>query len=1166
MSKLLPFVTCLLIITITYGGEPIVFSGKKADKIVKGSELIRFKNFSSIPNYIKFKKGNEIPFSKLENWLNNFYKLDYQYGLLLINTEKDRLGYTHYRYCQTINGIPVRLSMVIVHVKDGVIESINGELFDKPVNAFNVSITSEDALNLALNDIQAEIYEWEIKEKMHLKSIEGISEVTYYPKADLVYINEGGKLHNKIKLAYKFNIYAYKPLSRQEIYVDAINGEILWSENKIHHVDELGTGQTAYSGVQTITSDNMGNATYRLQETGRGNGIRTFNCNNDTIFNNVDFTNSSENWNLLGIDAYAIDAHWGTEMTYDYYWNKHGRNSIDNNGYQLDSYVHYFINVENAFWDGSKMVYGDGFSNNNTTPFTTLDIIGHEVTHGLTSFTADLIYEAESGALNESFSDIFGTAVEYVARPTNANWLLADDINGVGYRDMSDPNVFENPDTYLGNFWHPIGWGGSDNDGVHTNSGVQNYWFYLLVDGGSGVNDNNATYLVNGLGLDTAAEIAYRNLTAYLTPSSQYYDARFYSIKATEDLFGECSSEVESVTNAWYAVGIGDAYEQGAFSNFEGCYVKSCEAPLTVEFLNNSQNGVSYLWNFGDGDTSTTYSPFHTYTGYGTFSVELIVEGSSACGNDTLIKTNYINIDSTTVCNTIMPNTGAVIITDCSGRLFDSGGPCSKYATDDNLQVLIQPPGSQQVSINFVTFDVEPGDQGGTICNYDNLKVYDGPSTLSSLIGTYCNNNLPPSIITSSGNSLTLVFESDIAVEYMGFEVEWSCVQSTLPPIADFVADVDTCSGEVNFIDMSSNGPANWLWNFGDGTFSNDQHPSHFYESGIYTVELVSTNSFGTSTETKIDDVYVNIPPSPTVQGDTICSDTTANLFASGQGTIRWYTNWNTISPIAYGNNYTTPVLIFSRTYYVDNVVEGPTQNLGKPDNTGSGEYNKGGTLIFEAFTGLFIKSVKIYAQSAGNITIKLIDEDWLSTPHSKTLYVNPGLQTVELNFLVEPGIYNMMNTSSDNVKLYRNKNFYGYPFTINGLVSITGSFSSYSGNHYNYFYDWEVKEPDCASPRVPVVAEVSSCVGIGEINSISNILSYFNSTTDNIEIKFNNVSKGAYDLNIFNNIGQNIYEDILNISENGNTEVVNMEGRPKGLYVLILKNKYGFYSKKIIK
>ena len=202
----------------------------------------------------------------------------------------------------------------------------------------------------------------------------------------------------------------------------------------------------------------------------------------------IDSTNSWSSFSPA-LDQYAIDAHWGTERTYDYMDSVHNRNSIDNNGFALRSYVHYDFNYVNAFWDGQRMTYGDGDATN--SPLTTLDITAHEIAHGWTDYTSDLIYANESGALNESFSDILGVLVEFYSTPSSANWLIGEDI-GRAIRSMSNPNSFGDPDTYGGINWvdqNCIPSSSNDRCGVHTNSGVQNYWFYLLVNGGLGLND-----------------------------------------------------------------------------------------------------------------------------------------------------------------------------------------------------------------------------------------------------------------------------------------------------------------------------------------------------------------------------------------------------------------------------------------------------------------------------------------------------------------------------------------------------------------------------------------------------------------------------------------------------------------------------------------------------
>ncbi|MBL0144603.1 MAG: M4 family metallopeptidase [Chitinophagaceae bacterium] len=398
-----------------------------------------------------------------------------------------------------------------------------------------------------------------------------------------------------LRLAYKLDIYAQYPMSRQIVYVDAANGNILGKREVIHTTNATGSAVTAYSGTQTITTDYTG-TTYRLRETGRGNGINTYNMKTagTSYAAAVDFTDADNVWNNVNAnkDQYATDGHWGTEKTYDYYFTKFNRNSVDNAGFALNSYIHtnlvafgYPDNV-NAFWDGSRMTYGDG--NTTYSPLTALDICGHEITHGVTERTSNLTYSNQSGALNEGFSDIFGTAIEFYAKGTSGNWLIGENI-GASFRSMSNPNTYSQPDTYLGTYWYT---GTADNGGVHTNSGVLNFWFYILSQGGSGTNDIGSAYTVTGIGIDKAAAIAFRTNTVYLTASSNYAAARTYAIQSATDLYGAGSAEVIATTNAWYAVGVGAAYNTG------------CGVPSALTSSAITSSGATLSWTAGSNAVS----------------------------------------------------------------------------------------------------------------------------------------------------------------------------------------------------------------------------------------------------------------------------------------------------------------------------------------------------------------------------------------------------------------------------------------------------------------------------------------------------------------------------------------------------------------------------------
>lgn len=487
---------------------------------------------------------------------------------LKLSSDKDALGFENHKFQQTVNGIPVEYGMINMLVKKGKVVSQNGVWF-KNIPATvekRAGISEANALNSALAYVGATSYKWQnAEEEAFLKNDTKDANATFYPKGKLVYYNDPADVNaKKLTLAYKFDVYASEPVSRQEVYVDAKTGKVLGTNALILETNAPGTAVTAYSGNQAIVADQVSATSYRLRETGRNGGtaIETYNLKQGTNYSRAtDFTDTDNTWNNVNTakDQYATDAHWGAEKTVDYLKAQFNRNSIDNNHFAIKSYVHYSRNYFNAFWDGSRMTYGDGSSTNGNKPLTALDVCAHEIGHGMTTKTANLVYQKESGALNEAFSDILGNSVEFWARPTQASWKLGEDFSYV-IRDMANPNAYGDPDTYGGTYWvNPNCTPSSTNDycGVHTNSGVLNFWYYLLVNGGSGTNDKGFAYNVTGVGLDKAAQIAYRTLTTYLTSTSTYANARTYSLQAATDLYGAGSAEVAQTTNAWNAVGVG---------------------------------------------------------------------------------------------------------------------------------------------------------------------------------------------------------------------------------------------------------------------------------------------------------------------------------------------------------------------------------------------------------------------------------------------------------------------------------------------------------------------------------------------------------------------------------------------------------------------------------
>lgn len=357
--------------------------------------------------------------------------------------------------------------------------------------------------------------------------------------------------------------------SEAYIYVDAINGKVINEVSTMFDGNTPSTGQSRYSGTVDFIGDIYTDATrgagVRLREVRNNVNIITLNYNGSTDFFNTNTNWSSGSWSGFVADQVAIDAHRGAEMVVDYWRLVHGRNSIDNNGLNLKSLAHNTIG-DNAYWSGSTLTmnYGDGQSY--FRPLTSLDVCAHEVGHGVMQFSANLTYAGESGALNEGFSDIWGAAIEAWAAPNKSRWDIGEEITLTkpALRSMSNPLLYSQPKEYKGTNWRATSPVTKNNDygGVHTNSGVMNYWFYLISEGGSGTNSAGNSFNVSAIGIDDAARIAYRAQSVYLTASSQYIDARNATIQSAADLFGANSAQVIAVTNAWYAVKIGNAYTQ----------------------------------------------------------------------------------------------------------------------------------------------------------------------------------------------------------------------------------------------------------------------------------------------------------------------------------------------------------------------------------------------------------------------------------------------------------------------------------------------------------------------------------------------------------------------------------------------------------------------------
>jgi Zn-dependent metalloprotease len=480
--------------------------------------------------------------------------------LLTSRSEEKNLGMNHYRFQQTFRGIPIVGAEYILHQRGSRPLKGNGHVVGGFSKADRATITADEALQAVLRQVNAKKYAWEDAEMEQLIRKQKGDRATLRPEPRLVYYaspSADRDAPSSYRLAYEMKVFALEPLSQRQFYVSAETGEVINSINLLHDVNTPATGNAIYNGNQSFTTDFNG-TNYVLREANRlgtGTAITTLDMNNGTNFSMaVDFQNNTTDWQN---EPVGVQGHWGLEKAFDYYFLVHGRNSYDNAGGAITAYLEYGVNLNNASWSNvtHTMLFGGG-DNVTRTAWTSVDIVAHELTHGVTELSAGLVYQNESGALNESFSDIFGAAVEFYVEGTAGDWLVSEDvtINGSGIRSMSNPNIHSDPDTYHGTFWQ---FTAGDNGGVHTNSGVQNHWFYLLSDGGSGTNDLGNSFSLTGVGKEVAAAIAYRNLTQYLTPLSGYADAREGALMAAEDLYDRTSNEYAQTAMAWYAVGIG---------------------------------------------------------------------------------------------------------------------------------------------------------------------------------------------------------------------------------------------------------------------------------------------------------------------------------------------------------------------------------------------------------------------------------------------------------------------------------------------------------------------------------------------------------------------------------------------------------------------------------
>lgn len=1066
MQKNLRYASLFSLICLYFTGffnlRAELVDGSAANDILPGAAMVRVNDKTHQLQYVLLRDEVLIPESDAMRFMKKAYKMGADDHLTLIRKDQDELGFTHYRYQQTYKGYPVLGGVLIAHCQSGRLHSFNGEFF-KLTSASHLLMDETTCLKTALDSTQAESYLWQHEEEeADIKQIKEDPKATWFPKGELMYVPLDLNFDNtQFFLTYKFNIHAHTPRTAENVYVSVANAQIIARENMLHTTDVPGTAYTKYSGQKNITTDSTAPFNYRLRESSRGNGIYTLNLKRGTNYGAaVDFLDSNNIWNNVNAnkDEVATDCHWGAATTYDYYKNIHNRNSYNNANARINSYVHYSTNYDNAFWDGVRMTYGDG---NTFKPLTSIDVCGHEITHAVTSNSANLIYSYESGQLNESFSDIFGNAIERYGKPTSYSWKIGEEItyDGSGLRNMLNPKLKGHPRCYKSTNWY---FGTGDNGGVHLNSGVQNWWFYLVTEGGSGTNDVSNVYKVDSLGIQKAEKIAYRNLTVYLTPTSQYADARFYSIRSAIDLYGNCSKEVIAVTNAWYACNVGPKYDSGYVKADFSADTVICNTSKSVKFNNLSTNALSCKWYFGDGNTSTVFNPTKTYSAYGSYTIKLVATSCFKNKKDSLTRTAYVKIDSNfNICNAVIMPAANDSTHKCESWVYDDGG--EDIYTQSRISYLrISVPGADSIRIKFSDFDYE--------LNYDSLYIYKGkyPGT-GTKIGGYTGSALPNAgkNIVVAGSMVTLRHVSDPYVVGRGFKLYYKAFRKPLDVKA--YSDTSICKGTSVLLYAKGSGgyAGDYFFNWKSVAYNDSilVQPDTFKKYMVYLTDVC----------TKITDsaevaVSVKAPLEVAAGNDTtICYGNSVNLLAiakGGRATSYTYT-WNNglgtgVAKTVTPTTTTTYSVILSDNCTVKNDTAFITVKVLNPlkvkiaTNDTDICYNKNASLVAAGTGGDSLNYQYMWSNGMGPGNTKmtsLTSSTWLKVTLNDFCSVKPASDSVFINVRAPLSVTLNNDTTLCN----------GRSTTLNAKAS--------GGKPIDYTFTWNNGVPDTARYTVTPTA-----------------------------------------------------------------------------------------------
>ncbi|MFJ3664916.1 M4 family metallopeptidase [Streptomyces sp. NPDC090106] len=700
--------------------------------------------------------------------------------LVVKDVVKDNDGTLHTRYERTYAGLPVLGGDLVVHTPPAslaagtVSTTFNNNRRTVSVKSTTATFTKSSAQAKALKTA---------------KALDAESPAAQSARK-VVWAGEGTP-----KLAWETVVSGFQDdgtPSRLHVINDATTGAEL---SRFEDV-KTGTGNSQYSGTVTIGTYLSG-STYQLYDTSRG-GHKTYTLSNGTSGTGTLMTDTDDTWGTgsgSNTQTAGVDAHFGAQTTWDFYKNTFGRSGIKNDGVAAYSRVHYSTAYVNAFWDDDCfcMTYGDGTSS--THALTSLDVAGHEMSHGVTSNTANLNYTGESGGLNEATSDIFGTGVEFYANNSTdvGDYLIGEkiDINGDGtpLRYMDEPDK----DGSSADSWYS----GIGNLDVHYSSGPANHMFYLLSEGSGSKTINGVTYnsptsdgvAVAGIGRAAALQIWYKALTTYMTSSTNYAGARTAALSAASALYGSSSVQYAGVGNAFAGINVGSHITvptTGVTVTNPGSQSSTVGTAASLQISASSTNSGTLTYAAtglptGLSISSSTGLISGTPTTAGTYSTTVTVtDSASATGTASFTWTVSSTGGGSCTSTQLLANqgfeSGSTSWTATSGVITSSSSQAARTGsykawldgygsthTDTLSQSVTIPSGCTGTTFTFY-LHIDTAETT-TSTQYDKLTVTAGSTTLA----TYSNLNAASGYVQKSF-SLGSYAGSTVALKFTGVE------------------------------------------------------------------------------------------------------------------------------------------------------------------------------------------------------------------------------------------------------------------------------------------------------------------------------------------------------------------------------------------------------------